>query len=84
MSKKMNAMTSENLARAVDSYLDPVTVSHRHVSFGIDCSATSRIERSIFDGSQKRIVMSLQGHTEVDMSRPDLELLQTSLQDYQL
>jgi hypothetical protein len=82
MSKKIGGSTNDTLARAVDSCLDLVTVSHRRVSIGIDGSPYSRIEFSIFDSGSMRIAVSLLAHTRIEVTRFDFGLSQTSPREH--
>jgi hypothetical protein len=56
ISKIMDAFTSDALARAVDSCLDLVTVSHRRVSVRIHYFLCFQIEYSIFDSSPRELL----------------------------
>jgi hypothetical protein len=78
MLKMIGTFTSDTLARAVDSCLDLVTVSHRRVSVGIDCPPCARIERSILDSSPKKIAASLLADRGIEVTCLDFGLRETS------
>jgi hypothetical protein len=53
-------------------------VSYRHISFGDDCGPFSRIERSLFERSPKKIAAALFRRTGIDLGRFDFGLDSTS------
>jgi hypothetical protein len=78
MSKMIDASISDALAGAVHSRLDLGTGFRRRVSVGIKCSTCSRIDRSIFDSSPKRIAASLLAHRGIEVTRLDFGLPEKS------